>query len=682
MKIKIPRSVLLLVPLAMLVAIGYLAALPSDFRGEFLSEYGHTLGRIVTGDWELSELTEPVRRSTARRRGSRHSSPDIIFEHLDRDQNGTLSADELGKRMVASLEKSPSEELAVSLDEFRKAMQSYWLRSNRHTSEVSSDEPDDETGNSASVIPASSLLDPTRVVQIEISMPADDWQALCRQSRSHQSAFQDPTAKPYSYFKGDIRIDGKLIRDVAIRKKGFLGSQDDFRPALKVRIDEYVDQQPIEGLDRLTLNNNKQDRALVSQYMTYELFRKAGIPAPRCSFAAVTVNGVYLGVYSNVEPVKEAFLEREFGNGEGNLYEGTLTDFYPKSIQWFEADTNKKNNDRSRILALATLLDNDRVTVAEISEHVAIDSFLRYWAVESLINFWDGYTQNQNNFFVYQNPKDGLMYFMPWGADSCFSERRPFRGGGDAASVRATGILPNRLYHNAEIPERYRSVMLDVLSEVWEEQHMCDEVDRVSRLLIDHIDFAQVQALVAMDDVRDFINGRREQVMSELGEGSWPVAVASEPRTPLYEDEVGSIQGKLTGLESGVDEEDELLTGVKREADVRLTLDERTAEFRNADVFGLDDLAQKTAVPLTIDFSTTYGDEEINLSIKTDSLEKLEMGTYKVTGELEAWSNAQQGREIRGEMTVSKVDLSARQLTADLSLKLYEKNGGHFARRR
>ena len=680
MKIKIPRPPLLIVALALLIAIVYLAALPSNFRGQFLSEYSHTLRRIFTGDWEFSELTEPDRHATVRRRGSRHSSADFIFDHLDKDQNGKLGTAELGKRMIASLENAPGENLSVSLDEFRKAMQSYWL--DRQGSELSKkDEGDvDEIDNSS--IKASSLFDPTRVVQIEINMPGDDWQTLCRQSRSHQSAFEDPTAKPYTYFKGDIKIDGKLIRDVAIRKKGFLGSQDDFRPALKVKIDEYVDQQPIDGLDRLTLNNNKQDRALVSQYLTYELFRKAGIPAPRCSFAAVTVNGVYLGVYSNVEPVKKEFLQREFGDGQGNLYEGTLTDFHPKSIQWFEADTNKKNNDRSRILALAKLLESDQATVAEISEHVAIDSFLRYWAVESLINFWDGYTQNQNNFFVYQNPNDGLMHFMPWGADSCFSERRPFRGGGNAASVRATGILPNRLYHNAEIPDRYRSVMLDVLSDVWEEKHLCEDLDRVSRLLLDHIDFMQVQAIVAMEDVREFINGRRDQIMAELGGDSWPIAVPSQPRTPLYEDEVGSIQGTLTGIESGKDDEDELLTGVKRDAEARLTLGERTAEFRSADIFGLDDLAQSTAAPLTIDFSTTYEDEDINLSIKTGSLKKLKQGTYTMTGHLEDWSNAQQGRGIRGEMTVLTVDLAARQLTADFSLKLYEKRGGHFERRR
>ena len=126
------------------------------------------------------------------------------------------------------------------------------------------------------------LFDSDSVVQIEVHLPEEYWRALCGQSRSFQSAIENPLAKPYTYFRGDIRINGVVIEDVGIRKKGFIGSQDEVRPALKIKFDEYVDQRPIDGIDRLTLNNNKQDRALVSQFLTYKLFRKAGLAAPRC----------------------------------------------------------------------------------------------------------------------------------------------------------------------------------------------------------------------------------------------------------------------------------------------------------------------------------------------------------------------------------------------------------------
>ena len=36
---------------------------------------------------------------------------------------------------------------------------------------------------------------------------------------------------------------------------------------------------------------------------------------------------MFVGVYSHIEPIKTGFLKRAFGNTDGDLYEGTLTDF-------------------------------------------------------------------------------------------------------------------------------------------------------------------------------------------------------------------------------------------------------------------------------------------------------------------------------------------------------------------
>ena len=123
--------------------------------------------------------------------------------------------------------------------------------------------------------------------------------------------------KPFSYFKADVSIDGQVIKNVGVRKKGFIGSLDNYRPSLKLKFDKYEDQSPVQQMVTMTLNNNKQDISLLSQSLTYHLFRKAGVHAPRCTHAAVTVNGEYLGIYSHVESMKAPFLEREFGDASG-----------------------------------------------------------------------------------------------------------------------------------------------------------------------------------------------------------------------------------------------------------------------------------------------------------------------------------------------------------------------------
>ena len=46
------------------------------------------------------------------------------------------------------------------------------------------------------------------------------------------------------------------------------------------------------------------------------------------------MNGVSLGAYTHVEDVKEEFLQREFGNADGSLYEITIVDFSLEHLQY------------------------------------------------------------------------------------------------------------------------------------------------------------------------------------------------------------------------------------------------------------------------------------------------------------------------------------------------------------
>ncbi len=422
------------------------------------------------------------------------------------------------------------------------------------------------------------IFAPKQLLEIEIEMPEEDWTALSRQTRSFGRAFAAPATKPFTYFKGDIVIDGHRIESVGIRKKGFIGSLDEQRPSLKIKFDEYQDTAPIKRLSHLTLNNNKQDEALVSQFLTYKLFNAAGVHAPRCNFARVTVNGEYLGIYSNVESIKKPFLTQRFGDGSGKLFEGTLADFYPKSIDRLEAKNKQAEEDRSRPQRLAEILTSENEpTLSQIEQLVDVNNFLTYWAVESLIGFWDGYTNNQNNFYVYDNPANGKFYFVPWGADGAFTgSRGPFArfGGPETISVYAQGMLANHLYHVADMPDRYRQAMLAVLDKAWKEEELLKDVAFVEELVKDKLHERQRNVPRAMSRVRDFVSTRREKILKEFED--WPVDVAPEPRKPMYTVEVGSAVGKFVTKWQAEPADDPGGEGV---ADLRLILDGQVVEL-------------------------------------------------------------------------------------------------------
>jgi spore coat protein CotH len=259
-------------------------------------------------------------------------------------------------------------------------------------------------------VPRSDLFDSHRVLKIEISVAPADWEKLRNQERDIAAEFSkerlNRSAKsPYTWFSGDISIDGTRLKNVGLRKRGFIGSADKDRPGLNIEFDKFVKGQRLGGRASLKLHNNKQDSSNVRQAIAYRIFNAAGVPAPRCNFATVTVNGTNLGVYSNLEGIDPPFLKRHFGDDSGNLYEAQISDFRPGWTRTFEKKNNGKDSNRDDLDAVVKALQaDDAQLLAELGRVLDIDSFISFWAVESLINHWDGFAGDLNNCFVYHDP--------------------------------------------------------------------------------------------------------------------------------------------------------------------------------------------------------------------------------------------------------------------------------------
>lgn len=544
------------------------------------------------------------------------------------------------------------------------------------------------------------VLDPARVIEISIEIPKADWEQLCQQNRDPGKVFQGVIEDPFTYFKGDITIDGVKISSVGIRKKGFIGSLDNQFPSLKVNFAEYVKQSPIEGLDTLTLNNNKQDTSLVSQKLAYQLFSAAGVQAPRCSYARVTVNGEYLGVYTHVETIAKPFLKRRFGNDSGNLYEGTLADFYPKALSRLEVKTNKKKHDLSKVSELANLLSGkEAISADEIGRLVDLDNFLRFWTMESLLSFWDGYTNNQNNYWVYINAKDGKLYFMPWGADMVFMQAPFFVpvGGSQQVSVYGQSMLANRLFQDKQIAERYRETMRWQLANVWKEEELLKAIDQTEALLKPHLHARQAGAPGAMRTVRTFIKGRRAKIEKELA--NWPVTIGPEPRKPMYHVELGAAKGSFSTkfmelapaklAEAGVVKA-ELEVGGKLVALKKIGASVHPPPRGGFFGFGGPPPASPSTIHLDLVGIRDGDGRTLSLTLPLDSEElaanlgkAIEVrGTYNGGDGNGGGFMGMNGRTVSGTLTLSKAGAKAGDAFEGVfELKIQEVHGGFFDRR-
>lgn len=66
------------------------------------------------------------------------------------------------------------------------------------------------------------------------------------------------------------------------------------------------------------------------------------------------------------------------------------------------------------LLIVAEIQTKDFDYEKSIAELVDLDSFYTFWAVEGLIGFWDSYSGNNNNFFVYINPETDRLLAGRW----------------------------------------------------------------------------------------------------------------------------------------------------------------------------------------------------------------------------------------------------------------------------
>ena len=323
------------------------------------------------------------------------------------------------------------------------------------------------------------------VVTIHISMPANDWESL-KNAEPHGGRCNFAyTGDRYDWHKTtSVEISnshglfssGVSFPTVGICKKSYCGSFSTTKPCLKLNFSKYYspNEDKIEdliGTQFITLNNCVQDPSYIRQPLGYTLFKQAGLPYSRCSFVHVYVNGGYLGLYINVEPIKKRHIQHNFGdNDEGNLYEIELgEDFDQATI----------DADRISFEGLSKYIDKKdlKFAVQEIKNRglagmeqvIDVPQFIRFFAMEFLLKHWDGYTDNRNNTYIYNDVKavanptgsNVKFKFIPWGIDQILQEGSKFQVDGDSVLGLLVRNDENRLSQLKKEIRNYANTIFD-----------------------------------------------------------------------------------------------------------------------------------------------------------------------------------------------------------------------------
>lgn len=210
-------------------------------------------------------------------------------------------------------------------------------------------------------------------------------------------------------------------KDVGLHLKG----QGTFQPLEKkpnfvLKMNQFVPGQRLWGLRKLMLNNSRGDSSYLSAWIGNECFRAAGLPAPWCGFARVSLNGRDLGLYVVTEGITQDFLERYFHNHSGNLYQGTIRDI----DQELDCNSGKALPGQPDLKALLAATREPDLTrrLDQMGRVLDLDKFISFMAMEMLLVHGDGYCLRKNNYRIYHDPASDRLVFIPHDMDYLFGD--------------------------------------------------------------------------------------------------------------------------------------------------------------------------------------------------------------------------------------------------------------------
>ena len=273
-------------------------------------------------------------------------------------------------------------------------------------------------GPSAKPVPGADLFTNGAVISLTIELSPTDLESLRQNPRRKVPA--------------TVKEGGRVYTNVAVHLKGALGSfrSVNDRPGLSLNFHALVLGQRFHGLRKIMLNNSVQDPSYLNEKLAGDLFRAAGVPAPRTSHALVALNGRKLGLHVLKEGFSKDFLGLYFANTDGHLYDINQT-FYdlgngsdlPKRFRLDDGDEPAPHADLAKLIAACQ--DKDLAQRwAKLSASLDLDRFISFMAMEIITCHCDGYSTYGHNFRLYHDPDSRKLVFIPNDMDRMFNECR------------------------------------------------------------------------------------------------------------------------------------------------------------------------------------------------------------------------------------------------------------------
>ena len=139
-------------------------------------------------------------------------------------------------------------------------------------------------------------------------------------------------------------------------------------------------------------------------------------------------------------------------------------------VPTYRPDREATPAEQQRMMAFAALVSQSDVALfrSKIGEHLDVDQFLRFLAVHAFIVNTDSYLRGGHNFYLYLDPTDGRVRFMPWDQDLSMGSRA---GRVDAVDIFRpySGDQPliYWLLDDPAVSTRYRAILKELAATIF-----------------------------------------------------------------------------------------------------------------------------------------------------------------------------------------------------------------------
>lgn len=269
-----------------------------------------------------------------------------------------------------------------------------------------------------------SIFDINQIHTVNINFYDADWDYQLDSLASLNSGTGSGTER----ILAEVIINGNQFDSCGVRYKGN-SSMDTSKVKNPFNIDlNYtIPGQEFQGKDKIKLANCYTDPSMVREALTYEIANQY-MDCPRASFVELSINGNFIGIYTNTESIDNEFLNEHFGSSNNPFFKCDPVSFelfgdnsnlayHPDTMAYDTLYDQKSIGGLTALQALTYELENNPNT---IEQHLDVDRALWFLALSSALVHNDGYTAFAHNFYIYQMD-NGRWSIILWDVNMSFA---------------------------------------------------------------------------------------------------------------------------------------------------------------------------------------------------------------------------------------------------------------------